>query len=131
MLLHRDGVVCASLDRGIVCDHHALHTVDSTNSCYDATCRHIIFPVHVIARHLAQFKEWCTRVNQCRNPVPDKHFASLYVLVPCLLWPTLRDLGVQIDQVFRCFIHLALVFLEVCIVRVDGCRNDGDGLCMM
>src|ERR1700722_9033639 len=73
MLLDRQGIVGAALDRSVVRHDHALLPVDAANPGNDAGGRSLSL-VHAKSGQGAELEKGASRVQQTFNPIPNKQF---------------------------------------------------------
>ena len=80
VLLHRDRVVGAALDRRVVGDDHGLLAADPADAGHDAGARHGVV-VHPGRGQRAQLEERAARVEQPVHPVAHQQLAARGVLL--------------------------------------------------
>src|ERR1700727_1780133 len=73
MLFHRDGIIRAAFDRGVVTDDHALVPRDTADTSDDSGRRNLV-TIHAKRGELADFKKWRTRIQQRLNAVARQQF---------------------------------------------------------
>ncbi len=101
MLLDRDRVVGAALDRGVVGDHQALLATDPADAGDQARGRHLV-AIHAEGRELGQLEKGRAGVEQRPHPVARQQFAAAKVALArgrAAALPDQRDRGAEIlDQ---------------------------------
>ncbi len=105
MLLHRDRVIGAALDRGIVGHDHALHPFDPANAGHHAGAGHGVL-VHAGGRQRRDFKKRRTGIEQRIDALAHQQLATRDVFFPCCGTAALRDACGQRVQ-----------FLDLCLHR--------------
>ena len=102
VFLHRDRIVGAALDGGVVGDNHAFQTLHSADAGNQSARRNIVIAIHLVTRKLANLEKRCTRIDQALDPLTRQQLVTTEVLCARALATTLgddRDLCVQIiDQ---------------------------------
>ncbi len=80
VLLHRDRIVGAALDRRVVADDHALAAGDPADAGDEARARRIVV-VHPVRGELRQLEERRARIEQLRDPIARQQLAARQMLV--------------------------------------------------
>ena len=97
VLLDRDRVVAAALDRGVVGHHHAVPALDPADAGDQAAGRDRVL-VELPARQRGQLQERRPRIEQPVDPVADEQLAPRDVADPGLLVPAQPHLGQPFPQ---------------------------------
>ncbi len=120
VLLDRDRVVGAALDRRVVGDDHALGAVDAADAANQAAGRHPVIAIHVIAGELADFEERRARVEQPVDAVARQQLAALDVLLPRALAAALRNFFDLLPEIGNQRLHRVAVGDEFVGARIDA-----------
>ena len=85
MLLYGDGVVSTCSVAVVVCNDHALPSINHSNTCNDVSGGdRLLWLERIIASKLGQLKEWGPVIKECIDPVSRKELVSLQCLLAVL-----------------------------------------------
>src|SRR5713226_10433873 len=91
MLLHRDRIVRAALDRRVVGDDYRLAPLNTPESGHDTRARRFVV-VHTVGSQRRKLEERALRVEQSFHSVAHEQFAALDMAAARILRPTLTKL---------------------------------------
>ena len=123
VLLDRDRVVGAALDRGVVGDDHALAAHHPADAGDDAGARHLVV-VHAVRGELRQLQERRARVEQAPHPLARQQLAARQVALARPLVAALLDPLHHRVQVVDQRTHRRGVRLEGGRPGIDGAGDD-------
>ncbi|MNZ85824.1 hypothetical protein D3C78_1046290 [compost metagenome] len=118
VFFHRQRVVGAAFDRGVVGDDHAFDAFDPADAGDHASGRDV-FAVHLMGGQLADFEERRAGVEQAVDPIARQQFAPRGVPLLGLGPAALVNLGDQAAQGVDLFKHGRAVGGEFRRARVD------------
>ena len=117
VLFHRQRVVRAAFDRGVVGHDHAFDALDAADAGNHA-CGRYVFAIHLMGGQLADLQERRAGVEQAVDTLAWQQLAARGVAF-LGFWPTaLVHLGKQLAQAFDLFEHGRAVEREVRRARV-------------
>ena len=82
MLLHRDRVVGSTLHRGVVGQHHAFQSTNTSDAGDQSTGGYIVVAIHLVTGKLTDFEESRARVQQSIDSLSRQHFVAAQVFRP-------------------------------------------------
>ena len=126
VLLHRDRVVGAALDRGVVGDDHALAAHDPADAGDDAGARHLVV-VHAVRGELRQLQERRAGVEQPAHALARQQLAARQVALARPLVAALLDPLHHRVQVVDQRAHRGGVRLERRRTGIDRAGDDAHG----
>ena len=124
VLLHRDGIIGATLDCGVVGDDHAIAPAHLADAGDDAG-RCDVAAIHVVRRQRRQLQERAAGIEQRRDAVTHQELAALGMTRPRLVRAAARRLGELVAQVLDRAPHDVGVAREVRRLAVDVRKENG------
>ncbi len=118
MLLHRDRIVGAALDRGVVGDDHAFLAVDGADAGDCAGAGHLI-AIHAQRRQRGEFEEGGARIEQRIDALARQQLASRVVLAARRLGAAPRDVRGFLAQIGDQALHQFRVAAELVATGLD------------